>query len=76
MGKRSVKENKNVYQLAREHLDLTRDEASDLLKYITPDRIEKIESEKSLPHPDEVLTMRSAINSQSYVITIVFMNVL
>ena len=57
MGKRSTKENKNAYQLCREELGLTREKASDLMEYISADRIEKIESEKSIPHPDEVLTM-------------------
>ena len=28
-----------------------------MLETITPERIEKIENEKSMPHPDEVLTM-------------------
>ncbi|MBE5940419.1 MAG: XRE family transcriptional regulator [Lachnospiraceae bacterium] len=57
MGKRSTKENKNIYQLAREDMELTRDKASELLSYISADRIEKIESEKSAPHPDEILAM-------------------
>ena len=57
MGKRSVRENKNIYQLSREALGLTRDKASEQMAYISADRIEKIESEKSLPHPDEILTM-------------------
>ncbi len=57
MGKRSVKENKNIYQLSREAKDLSREAASELLEYISPERIEKIESGKSMPHPDEVLTM-------------------
>ena len=57
MGKKSIKENKNIYQITREELGLTRDKASELLEYISSDRIEKIESEKSLPHPDEVLKM-------------------
>lgn len=57
MGRASVKENKNVYQLCREELKLTRETASELLEIITPERIEKIENEKSLPHPDEVLLM-------------------
>lgn len=57
MGKRSVKENKNIYQTSREALDLSRDAAGELLQYISPERIEKIESGKTLPHPDEVLTM-------------------
>ena len=57
MGKRSVKENKNIYQLSREAKGLSREAASELLEYISPERIEKIESEKAAPHPDEVLTM-------------------
>lgn len=57
MGKRSVKANKNIYQLSREAMELSREAASELLVHITPERIEKIESGKSLPHPDEVLTM-------------------
>ena len=31
--------------------------AGELLESIPPERIEKIENERSLPHPDEVLTM-------------------
>lgn len=57
MGKMSTKENKNIYHLRREELGLTRDTASELLETIAPERIERIENEKSLPHPDEVLTM-------------------
>lgn len=60
MGKKSTKENKNIYQVCREDLGLTRDKASELMEYISPDRIEKIESEKSLPHPDEILMMADA----------------
>ena len=59
MGKRSVKKDKNIYQLSREALDLTRDKASEQMEYISADRIEKIESGRSLPHPDEILTMAS-----------------
>ena len=57
MGKRSTKENKNIYQISREELALTREKASELMQYMSADRIEKIENEKSLPHPDEVLLM-------------------
>lgn len=60
MGKKSVRENKNVYQLAREELGLTREAAAEAMQYISDDRIEKIESEKSLPHPDEILLMEKA----------------
>ena len=57
MGRASTKGNKNKYQLAREELGLSREKASDLLEVIPPERIEKIENERSLPHPDEVLVM-------------------
>ena len=57
MGKRSTKENKNIYQLYREEAELTREKASEKMEYISADRIEKIESEKSYPHPDEILVM-------------------
>jgi len=57
MGKKSVKENKNIYQTSREEIELTREKASDLMQCISADRIEKIENEKSLPHPDEILVM-------------------
>jgi len=38
-------------------LKLTREAAGELLETIAPERIEKIENERSLPHPDEVLLM-------------------
>ena len=57
MGKRSVKENKNVYQLSREREGLSREAAGEKLVFVSPDRIEKIESGRSAPHPDEVLAM-------------------
>ena len=57
MGRASTKENKNIYQKTREALRLTRETAGELLETIPPERIEKIENERSLPHPDEVLTM-------------------
>lgn len=60
MGKRSVRANKTIYQQYREALDLTRDKASERMDFISADRIEKIESERSLPHPDEVLAMAKA----------------
>ena len=57
MARKSTKENKNIYQRTREGLGLTREEASGLLVTMSPERIEKIESERSMPHPDEVLLM-------------------
>ena len=57
MGRASTKENKNRYQLIREELGLSREKASELLEIISPERLEKIENERSDPHPDEVLLM-------------------
>ena len=57
MARKSTKENKNIYQRTRESLELTREEASELLVTMSPERIEKIESERSMPRPDEVLLM-------------------
>ncbi len=57
MARVSTKENKNIYHQTREALHLTREAASELLESIAPERIEKIENERCLPHPDEVLVM-------------------
>ena len=65
MGRKSTKENKNIYQTSREAVNLTRDGAAELLEFISSDRIEKIESEKSLPHPDEILAMADCYKNPS-----------
>ena len=57
MPRISTKENKNIYHQTRESLGLTREGASELLQTLSPERIEKIENERCLPHPDEVLLM-------------------
>ena len=57
MGRRSTRENKNIYQTSRENMGLTRDEAGEIMQYVTADRIEKIESEKVYPRPEEVMAM-------------------
>ena len=57
MGRISTKTNKNEYQITREELHLTREAASELLESIAPERIEKIENERVMPHPEEVLIM-------------------
>lgn len=61
MGKKSVKENKNAYQLAREEAALSRSAAAEKL-FISDDRIARIEGGK-LPHPDEVLQMAAQYRS-------------
>ncbi|MGN1187621.1 MAG: helix-turn-helix domain-containing protein [Lachnospiraceae bacterium] len=65
MGRVSVKENKNVYQVRREELGLTREKASEVIGSMPPERIEKIENEKSLPRADEVLAMSEAYKKPS-----------
>lgn len=60
MGRVSVKENKSLYQTRREELGLSREKAGELLKSIPPERIEKIENQKSFLHPEEVLVMAEA----------------
>ena len=62
MGKRSVKEDKNIYFLAREAAGFTRLSASEETG-ISESRIEKIEIRGSSPHPDEVLAMAKAYSS-------------
>lgn len=57
MARVSTKKDKNIYQQTRENLDLSREGASELLEWISPERIERIENEKSTPNPDEVLQM-------------------
>ena len=65
MARASTKENKNIYHKMREKLLLTRESAAELLETITPERIEKIENERSLPHPDEVLLMAEGYKQPS-----------
>ncbi len=57
MARTSTKENKTIYHRTRESLHLTREAAAELMESISPERIEKIENERSLPHPDKVLLM-------------------
>ena len=63
MPRVSNKENKNIYFSRREELKLTRDQASELLESIPPERIEKIENERVEPHPEEILIMAQKYKS-------------
>lgn len=65
MGRGSVKENKNVYQLKREELGLSREKAAEKLKLISQDRLYRIEHDDKMPHPDEVMVMARAYNDPS-----------
>ena len=57
MGRRSVKKDKSIYQKAREELDLTRAEASELLEVISESQLEKIENGKTYVEPEDVMLM-------------------
>lgn len=48
---------KNIYRESRESAGLTREIAAERLVFISEDRLERIENEKSAPHPDEILAM-------------------
>lgn len=65
MGRNSIKENKNIYQQSREDAGLTREAAAEQLEYISESKIEKIEYDKTLPHPDEVLAMAKCYKNPS-----------
>ena len=65
MGRSSTKTNKTKYQLAREELGLTREEAGDLLQVVSADRIEKIENERIEPQPSDVLIMSQGYKKPS-----------
>lgn len=47
----------NIYREVRDSLGLTREQASELLETIEPAKIERIESEKQLPSPEDVMIM-------------------
>lgn len=57
MPRVSKKENKTIYQTTREELGLTRERASELLEFISPERIERIESGRFAPKSEEILQM-------------------
>lgn len=65
MGRKSTKENKNIYQVSREAMEYSRETAAQKLGFISSDRIEKIENEKTLPHPEEILAMADCYKTPS-----------
>ena len=65
MGRKSTRENKNIYQTSRENLGYSREMASEKMEFISSDRIEKIENERSLPYPNEILAMADAYKNPS-----------
>lgn len=57
MGRKSTKDNKNIYQQLREKCNLTREAAEERMGFISAARIAKIESGAYRVNPDEVLLM-------------------
>lgn len=57
MGRKSNKEDKSVYQEQRERLDLTREKASELIGFISPAKLEKIENGKVAVQPEDVIAL-------------------
>ncbi len=63
MGKVSVKENKTIYQRAREELGYSRAEAADLMEGFVPEyRLVKLEDGSTQIQPEDVCAMSAAYN--------------
>ena len=60
MGKKSIKEDKNIYFESREELGLTRAQASELIGTISESRLEKLETGKTAIYPEDVVDMAKA----------------
>ncbi len=67
MPKVSNNPDKPLYTIVRENLGLTRDRASECIKCITSDRIEKIENGRLVARPDEILAMAEAYKAPSLI---------
>lgn len=63
MGRASTKENKSIYQLTREELKLTREKASEMTGFMSPEHIEKIENGKINIQPDDVMALAECYKS-------------
>ena len=65
MSRVSVKKNKTEFQICREELGYSREKASELLEFISPERLERIENEKLEITPIEVLKMAEVYKNPS-----------
>lgn len=63
MGRASTKKDKSIYQTTREALNLTREAASELIGFMSADRIEKIENAKVSIQPEDVLALSNCYKS-------------
>ena len=55
----------NLYTEVRNKLGLSREKASELLETISPEKLERIENEKQLPTPEDVMIMADKYSEPS-----------
>ncbi len=67
MPKVSTNPDKPLYTIVREGLGLTREKASECIKCITSDRLEKIENGRLIARPDEALAMAEAYKAPAII---------
>lgn len=60
MGRRSIKENKSIYMIAREKNGLTRERASEEIDGISASRLEKLENARTTMQPEDVVMLARA----------------
>ncbi|MBE5841706.1 Helix-turn-helix [Butyrivibrio sp. INlla18] len=60
MGKRSIKENKNIFFESREAMGFSRAQASELMGGISESSLEKMETGKTNIYPEDVVAMAKA----------------
>lgn len=65
MGRSSTKKDKSIYQTTREDCGLTREKASELIGFISPDKIEKIENSKVNIQPEDVMALANCYKAPS-----------
>ena len=60
MGRKSVKDDKNIFFTSREEAGLTRAQASELIGTISESRLEKLETGKTAMYPEDVVELAAA----------------
>ena len=60
MARTSTREDKSIFQIARENAKMTRAEASEALEFISESSLEKIETKKTIAKPEDVMAMARA----------------
>lgn len=65
MGRKSTKENKNLFFLTREECGWTREQAVEHIPGISIQRLERIENQGFVPTPEEVLVMEEGYGKPS-----------